>query len=222
MTTIRETPNRLIIRSFSHRRRLIVGLTLLLFGLLVSFAVFLRLIQLRTLIADRLTELPRSAQSANVPSPGEVLVRLSYRGVRSVTRGPRPIVGLGFLSLIAGGFILARYRRGRVIAFDKTKRQVTLVESYRFYRPRITRYPFEAISAVRVERDRSFASKGDNVFTVQLEIDLSDPTRIESDFVYKKPVLLSRFRHSRAWAQDLVEKIKAVIDTKDRSKDVER
>jgi hypothetical protein len=211
MTRIRETPNRLIIRSFSQRRRLIIGLTLLSFGLLISFAVFFRLIQLRTMIADSLTQLPRFAESAELPSSGEVVVRLSYEGVRFITRGPRPIVGLGFLSLIAGIIILARYKRGQVIAFDKTSRQVTLVEPGRFYRPQIAQYPFEAISAVRVERDRSFASKGDNVFTVQLEVNLSDPTEIESDFVYKKPILLSRFRHSRAWAQDMVEKINAVI-----------
>jgi len=136
MTTIRETPNRLIIRSFSRRRRLIIGLTLLVFGLLVSFAVFFRLIQIRTLVADSLTQLPRFAESAEVPSSGEALVRLSYEGVRFVTRGPRPIVGLGFLSLIAGVMILAGYRPGQVITFDKTSRQVTLVESVRVKRSR--------------------------------------------------------------------------------------
>jgi hypothetical protein len=212
MTTIQETPNHLIIKSFSQRRRLIIGLTLLVFGLLVSFAVFFRLIQLRTLLADELTQLPRPFQSAQVPSSGEVVVRLSYEGVRSVTRGPRPIVGLGFLSLIAGVIILAGYKPGQVIAFNKTSRQVTLVESDRFYRPQVAQYRFEAISAVRVERDRSFVSKGDDVFSVQLEINLNDPTQIESDFVYKKPILLSQFKHNRAWAQDMVEKIKAVIE----------
>jgi hypothetical protein len=212
MTTIQETPDLLVIKSFSHRRRLIFGLALLLFGLLVSFAVFFRLIQLRTLVADHLTQLPRPAQSEQVPSPGEVVVRLTYEGVRFVTRGPRPVVGLGFLSLIAGGIILAGYKPGQVIAFNKTSRQVTLVKSDRLFRPQIAQYPFQAISAVRMERDRSFTSQGDNVFTVQLEIDLSDPTQNESDFVYKKPILLSRFKHSRAWAQDMVEKIEAVIE----------
>ncbi|NJN19102.1 MAG: hypothetical protein HC822_24040 [Oscillochloris sp.] len=97
------------------------------------------------------------------------------------------------------------------MTFDKTSRHVTLVESDRFFRPQVAHYPFEAISAVRVERDRSFVSKGDTVFTVQLEIHLNDPTRSESDFVYKKPILLGQFKHNRAWAQDTAEKIKAII-----------
>jgi hypothetical protein len=212
MTTVRETPNRLIIKSFSRRRRLLVGLTLLVFGLLVSFAVFFRLIQIRTLVADSLTRLPRFAESAEVLSSGEALVRLSYEGVRFLIRGPRPIVGLGFLSMIAGVMILAGYGPGQVITFDKTSRQVTLAEPGRFRRHQMAQYPFEAISAVRAERDRSFASKGDNVYTVQLEINLSDPTQTKSDFVYIKPVLLSRFKHNRAWAQDMVDRITAVIE----------
>lgn len=211
MTTIQETPNHLIIKSFSQRRRLIIGLILLVFGLLVFSAVFFRLIQLRTLLADELTQLPLPAQSEQASSSGEVVVRLSYEGVRAVTRGARPVVGLGFLSFIAGAIVLAGYKPGQVIAFDKTSRQVTLVESDRFYRPQVAQYPFEAISAVRVERDRSFAGKGDHVFTVQLEVNLNDPTRRESDFVYKKPILLGQFKHNRAWAQDTTEKIQAVI-----------
>jgi hypothetical protein len=211
MTTIQETPYHLTIKSFSQRRRLIIGLTLLAFGLLVSFAIFFRLIQLRTLVSESLTQLPRSTQIAEAPSSGEVLVRLSYEGVRSVTRGPRPIVGLGFLSSIAGLIILAGYKPGQVITFDKGGRQVTLVTSDRFFRPQMSQYPFAAISAVRVERNRSFASTGANVFTVQLEIKLDDPTHSNSDFVYKKPISLSRFKHNRAWAQDLVDKILAFI-----------
>lgn len=212
MTTIQETPNQLIIKSFSQRRRLMIGLTLLLFGLLISLAVFIRLIQLPILVADALTEFPPVAQNAETPSSGEVVVRLGYKGVRLLTHGPRPIVGLGFLSLFAGVVILARYKPGQVITFNKTSRQVTLVEFDRFYRPQIAQYPFEAISAVHVERDRSFASRGDNVFTVQLEINLNYQNQEESDFVYKKPILLSKFKHNRSWAQDMVEKIKAVIE----------
>lgn len=211
MSTIQETPNQLIIKSFSRRRRLIIGLILLGFGLLVAFAVFFRLIQLRTLVADELTQLPLPAQSELASTSGEVVVRLSYEGVRAVTRGARPVVGLAFLSLIAGVIVLAGYKPGQVIAFNKTSRQVTLVESDRFFRPQMAQYPFEAISAVRVEQDRSFVSKGAHVFTVQLEIDLNDPTQTESDFVYKKPILLGQLHHSRAWAQDTAEKIKAVI-----------
>lgn len=211
MTTIQDTPNQLIIKSFSQRRRLIIGLTLLVFGLLVAFAVFFRLIQLRTLLADELIQLPLPAQSAQASSSGEVVVRLSYEGVRSVTRGPRAIVGLAFLSSIAGAVLLASYKPGQVIAFDKTSRQVTLVESDRFYQPQVAQYPFEAISAVRVEQDRSFVSRGDHMFTVQLEIHLNDAIRTGSDFVYKKPILLGQFEHNRAWAQDAVEKIQAVI-----------
>jgi hypothetical protein len=211
MTTIQETPNHLIIKSFARRRRLIIGLTLLGFGLLVAFAVFLRLIQLRTLIADELTQLPLPTQSEQASTSGEVVVRLSYEAVRAVTRGARPVVGLAFLSSIAGVIVLAGYKPGQVIAFNKTSRQVTLVESDRFFRPQVAQYPFEAISAVRVEQDRSFISKGAHVFTVQLEIDLNDPAQTESDFVYKKPILLGQFHHSRAWAQDTVEKITAVI-----------
>jgi hypothetical protein len=211
MTTIQETPNHLIIKSFARRRRLIIGLTLLIFGLLVSFAVFFRLIQLRTLLADELTQLPLPAQSEQVSSAGEVVVRLSYEGVRSVTRGARPVVSLGFLSLMAGAILLASYKPGQVITFNKTNRQVTLVESDRLYRPQVAQYPSEAISAVRVERERSFVSKGDHVFTVQLEINLNDPTQMGSDFVYKKPILLGQFKHNCAWAQNTAEKIKAVI-----------
>jgi hypothetical protein len=211
MTTIQETPNHLTIKSFARRRRLIIGLSLLVFGLLVSFAIFFRLIQLRTLLADELTQLPLPAQSEQVSSAGEVVVRLSYEGVRSITRGPRPVVGLGFLSFIAGTILLASYKPGQVITFNKTNRHITLVESDRFFRPQVAHYPFEAISAVRVERDRSFVGKGDNVFTVQLEINLNDPTRRESDFVYKKPILLGQFKHNRTWAQDTAEKITAVI-----------
>jgi hypothetical protein len=212
MTTIQTAPNQLIIKSFSRRRQLMIGLILLVFGLLVSFAVFFRLIQLRTLLVDELTQLPLPAQSQQVSSSGEVAVRLSYEGVRFVTRGPRPVVGLGFLSFIAGAIMVASYKPGQVIAFNKTSRQVTLVEPDRFYRPQVSHYPFEAISAVRVERDRSFVSKGEHVFTVQLEIDLHDPTRIESDFVYKKPITLGSFNHTHAWAQDTVAKIQAVVE----------
>jgi hypothetical protein len=212
MTTVQETPNRLTIKSFSHRRQLIIGLTLLLFGLLVSFAIFFRLIQIRTMVADSLTQLPQANQSAEAPSPGEVLVRLGYEGVSSATRGPRPVVALGFLSSIAGMIILAGYKPGQVTTFDKTSRQVTLVKPDRFFRSQIVHYPFEAISVVRVERDRSFASKGENVYTVQLEVDLQDSTQKKSDFVYKKPILLSRFNHHRGWAQEMVKKITAFIE----------
>ncbi|NJN19101.1 MAG: hypothetical protein HC822_24035 [Oscillochloris sp.] len=113
MTTLQETPNHLIIKSFAQRRRLIIGLTLLVFGLLVAFAVFFRLIQLRTLLADELIQLPLPAQSEQVSSAGEFVVRLSYEGVRSVTRGARLVVGLGFLSFIAGAIVLAGYKPGQ-------------------------------------------------------------------------------------------------------------
>jgi hypothetical protein len=211
MTTLQETPNHLTIKSFARRRQLIIGLLLLGFGLLVAFAVFFRVIQLRTLIADELTQLPLPPQSEQVSTSGEVVVRLSYEGVRAITRGPRPVVGLAFLSFIAGAILLASYKPGQVITFDKTSRHVTLIESDRFFRPQVAQYPFEAISAVRVERDHSFASKGARVFTVQLEIHLNDPTRRESDFVYKKPIVLGQFNQTHAWAQDTAEKIQAVI-----------
>ncbi|MEM7028234.1 MAG: hypothetical protein AAF629_01485 [Chloroflexota bacterium] len=210
MTTIQESLQQLTIKSFSQRRRLIIGLVLVTFGLLVSFGVFIRLIQLRTLVSDALTQLPSTAQNAQEPSSGEVVVRLSYEGVRSVTRGPRPIVGLGFLSLLVGMIILAGYKSGQVITFDKNTRQVTLIQSDRFYRPQMAQYPFEAISAVKVERDRSFASKGENVYTVQLEIDLNDADQANQDFVYKRPIRLTRFRHDQIWAQDMVKKIEAI------------
>lgn len=211
MTTLQETPNHLTIKSFARRRRLIIGLILLGFGLLIAFAVFLRVIQIRTLIAAELTQLPLPTQSEQVSTSGEVVVRLSYEVVRAVTRGARPVVGLAFLSFIAGVIVLAGYKPGQVVAFNKTSRQVTLVESDRFFRPQMAQYPFEAISAVRVERDRSFFSTGDHVFTVQLEIHLNDPTRRESDFIYKKPILLGQFNQTHAWAQDTAEKIQAVI-----------
>lgn len=210
MTTLHATSNQLIITSFARRRRLIIGLTLLGFGLLVSFAVFFRLIQLRTMLADDLTQLPLPAQSQQASSSGEFVLRLSYEGVRSITRGARPVVGLGLLSLLAGAIVLASYRPGQVIAFDKTSRQVTMVEPDRFFRPQVAQYSFEAISAVRVERDRSFVSTGDDIFTVQLEISLNDPT--QSDFVYKKPITLGQFTHNQAWAEDTAEAIKAVIE----------
>lgn len=212
MTTIQETPEQLTIKSFSQRRRLIVGLALLLFGLLILSAILFRLIRVTTLVSDSLTELPRLAQIEEVPSPGEVMVSLGYRGVRLATHGPRPIIGLGVLSLFAAGVILSRYKRGQVITFKKSDRQIILVESDQAHKTQPEQYPFEAISDVRIERDRSFTGKGDQVYTVQLEIDLNDPTEQGSDFVYKKQVLLSRFKHSRAWAQEMVEKIESIIE----------
>jgi hypothetical protein len=208
MTTIQETPNRLTIIAFSHRRRLIIGLILLMLGLLVSFAIFFRLFQIRTMVADSLTQLPQTAQSAEAPSPGEVLVRLGYEGVRSATRGPTTRSwALSILSSIAGMILLAGYKPGQVTTFDKTSRQLTLVEPDRFFRPHIVHYPFEAISAVRVERDRSFASTGERAYTVQLEVDLQHSTGENSDFVYKKPILLSRYNHERSWAEEMAKRI---------------
>jgi hypothetical protein len=211
MTTIQETPNQLTIRAFSQRRRLIIGLILLAFGLLVSFAIFFRLLQIRTMVADTFAQLPRTAQSADIPTPGELLVRLGYEGVRSATRGPRPIVGLGFLSSIAGLILLTGYKPGQIITFDKNSRQLTLIAPDRFFRPQMAQYPFEAISAVRVERDRSFASTGERSYTVQLEVDLQISTGEKSDFVYKKPILLSRYNHERSWAEEMVKRITGFI-----------
>lgn len=212
MTTIRETPDQLTIKSFTRIRRLVIGLVLLIFGLLVAFAVFIRLIQLRTLVSDALTELPANAQAEQELSSGEVMVRLSYQGVRSVIYGPRPVAGLGFLSFITGIIILLGYKPGQVITFDKTNQQVTIVQADRFFRPQITQYPLQTISGVRMERDRSFMSQGENNYTVRIEIDLNDPADENQDFVYKKPILLSTYKHNQGWAQNMVQKIEAFIE----------
>ena len=212
MTTIQETPAHLTINSFSERRRLIIGLALFLFGLLIALVFMFRVIQIRSLIAEELTELPQFAQSSDAPSSGEVVLRLGYEGTREFARGGRPVVALGFLSFIAGIVILARYKPGHVVTFDKHSRQLLLVEPDRFFRPQISHFPFEAISAVRVERDRSFAGRGESVYSVQLEIDLNDSTQADSDFVYKKPILLSRFDQEQVWAEEMVAQINRIID----------
>lgn len=209
MTTIQETDNQLVIRSLAGRRRLIIGLTLLVLGLCVTFAIFLRLVRIRTLIAEELTQLPQVAQSEEIPSSGEVVIRLGYEGVRRFSRGPRPVVALAILSSISGLVILARYQPGQVTTFDKIGRQIILVEPDRFFRPQVSHYPFDAIAAIREERDRSYSRIGDDVYSVQVEIDLNAATQTESDFVYRKPIVLTQFSHSRDWAQALINKIEA-------------
>ena len=216
MTTIHKSGSQLTITAFTQRPRLIIGLILLVMGTLIALAIFVRLFQVASLASMSLTELPQSVESVdNLPGDvagGEVLIRLVYGGVRAAIRGQRPVLALALLSAIVGALMLVGYKPGQVAIFDQDTQQVTIRQPQRFWRTTVSQHPFDAISAIPIDQDRSYYSRGDKRYSVQLEIDLQDPAaREESDFVYKKVYSLSAYAHEQAWAEKTVTQIQALL-----------
>lgn len=217
MATVRKSASQLTITSFSHTPRLVVGLTLLLVGLLIIFAIFMRLIHIRSLVSESWTELPQSIEmtddlTEDDLTPGEVFVLILYGGARSLTREQRPVVALAILTAIVAAAILAGCKRSQIATFDRSKQQVTIIQPDRFFRAKVLQYPFEAIAAIRIDRDRSFLSRAERSYRVQLEIDLQDAAAKEqSDFIYKKVYPLSSYNHDQAWAEDTFAELEAFV-----------
>ena len=210
MPTIQESPTELTIKSFARTRRLVLAIVLLLLGLLIVFAVPVRLLQMRDIEPPPIRILRE--RGFDPPTSAELLARLSDESGRTLIRGQRPILLPGILSLIAGAALLFSYTTGQTITFDKPSRQVSIKQSHRPFRVQTSRFDFDDITDIRVDRNRSYLSKGSNNYTVRLTFDLNGPnTEKPSDFVYKRQCLLSRYKLDQTRAQAMVDRVSAFV-----------
>ena len=213
MRIAKQTPTLLIVKTNERRLLLTIGAILLLVGLLITIVVRIQPLNQRELHLSSLfyyqqegaASFEPEAQQSSVADTG---FRLAYYvGRLSFTR-ERPIVALALVSIIAGFIIVVGPSRSETTTFDKAQQQVMLQQPGWFFRSKVESHPFQKVSEVRVERDRSNTRKGQN-FGVSLVINQSEGIPLSRNYIHYKTVypLSGSYDYDYESAKNVVEQI---------------
>ena len=143
------------------------------------------------------------------PSTATTSYKLAnYFGRLMLTR-ERPLILIALLAVLGGLIVLIGPYRSTIAAFDKTAKQATLTKPRWFFRSHKEIYPFQAITEVRVERERTTRRRGRN-FGVNLIISHSDGVPLTRNYVHYKTVfpLSEALRYDYETAREVADGIK--------------
>ncbi len=218
MRIARQTSTVLTVKTGDKTRLFILGLIILAVGLVIVSVTKVKP------VAQAYFEPPNESlhqeedtsveePESNNPSLPEISFQLAYRTGQLIVSGVRPIFILGAVGVFGGLFILMGPNRNKSIKFDKSKQQVSLKEPRWFFRSKVEKYPFEDISEIRVERDRSPGNAGDRNYGANLVFSHSEGVPLTRNYVHYKTVfpLSEAYRYDYESAQDMVTHIRTFL-----------
>ena len=214
---VKETADKLVIRTDTRVALLSIGILLLISGLLILLLIRIHPLTFRDQLLPSLFSLqqvdnPATDSEIETISTNEASYRIAnYVGQLMFIR-ERPIIMLAFISVVIGGLIMVGPFWGTRVTFDKIGQQINLKQRGWLLRSKVTQQPSSELYEVRVERDRMKNRPGKN-FGVSLVFSHHEGAPLSRDYVHTKTVLLlsKRFQYDQQSAQAIVNRIRSFM-----------
>ncbi len=208
-----HTPDKLVIKTNSKTRLLVIGVLLVMAGGLIMALIRVRPVtfqdlQTPSLFLQQQVDNPATDSEIETVSTNEAGYRIAnYVGQLLFIR-ERPFVTLAVISIVVGGVILLGPFWGTRLTLDKANQQVQIKQPRWFFRTTVEQYPFSEVYEVRVERDR-LHSKSDRNFGANLVFSHYEGAPLSRNYVHYKTVfpLSESFRYDYQSAEAVVNTI---------------
>lgn len=217
MKIAKQTPEKLIIKTNSRGRLLVIGALLVFVGALIIALIRVRPVTFQDLQTPSLFSLqhvdnPATDSEIETISTNEAGYRIANYVGQLIFIRERPIISLAVISIVVGAFIVLGPFWGTKVTFDKANQQVQLKQARWFFRSAVERYPFSQVYEVRVERDRS-KDRSDKNFGANLVLSHHEGAPLSRDYVHYKTVfpLSESFRYNYQSAEAIVNTIRAFM-----------